>query len=118
MRLGSLPVPNHLRTAGDRRMKAHGIGVGYKFPHDYEGDDVDQQYLPDQLAGTRYYVPNDQGHEATIAARMAGREAARRQQPRRKDRPSPPMASISDAMRPRETERKRIADTEKRDASG
>ena len=32
MRLGSLPVPNHLRTAGDRRMKAHGIGVGYRVP--------------------------------------------------------------------------------------
>ena len=58
---GSLPVPNHLKTAGDRRMKAHGIGVGYKFPHDFEGDDVEQQYLPDELVGRRYYVPGDQG---------------------------------------------------------
>ena len=75
MRLGSLPVPNHLRTAGDRRMKAHGIGVGYVFPHDFEGDDVAQQYLPDELKDRRYYVPNDQGHEVQIAARMAEREA-------------------------------------------
>ena len=60
---GSLPVPNHLRSAGDRRMKTHGIGVGYKFPHDFEGDDVEQQYLPDELVGRTYYVPNDQGHE-------------------------------------------------------
>src|SRR5262249_27668722 len=34
---GSLPVPLHLRNAGDRRMKHHGIGVGYRYPHDYEG---------------------------------------------------------------------------------
>jgi putative ATPase len=116
MRLGSLPVPNHLKTAGDRRMKAHGIGVGYRFPHDFEGDDVEQQYLPDELKGRRYYLPNDQGHEASIAARMAGRETARSEKPRRKDRPNPPMASMSDSMRPREVERKRIAETQKDDA--
>jgi hypothetical protein len=110
-------VPNHLKTAGDRRMRAHGIGVGYVFPHDFEGDDVAQQYLPDELAGRRYYVPNDQGHEVAIAARMAEREAAREQKPRRKSRPSPPMASMSDAMRPREGNRKQRADTQKRDAA-
>ena len=31
-------------------MKSHGIGVGYRYPHDFEGADVDQQYLPDELA--------------------------------------------------------------------
>ena len=118
MRLGSLPVPMHLRTAGDRRMKAHGIGVGYKFPHDFEGDDVDQQYLPDELVGRRYYFPNDQGYEATIAVRMAAREEARRERPRKKRRPDPPTASMSDAMRPNMDARKRIAETEKRDAQG
>ena len=65
---------NHLETAGDRRMKHHGIGVGYRYPHDFEGDDVEQQYLPDELAGRRYYLPGDQGYEVTIAARMAERE--------------------------------------------
>ncbi len=113
---GSLPVPMHLRTAGDRRMKQHGIGVGYKFPHDFEGDDVDQQYLPDELVGRRYYVPGDQGYETTIAARMAAREDARRERPRRKQRADPPMASMSDAMRPRESARKDLAETQKRDA--
>ena len=34
---GSLPVPNHLKTAGDRRMKHHGIGVGYRYPHEFAG---------------------------------------------------------------------------------
>jgi putative ATPase len=114
---GSLPVPNHLRTAGDRRMKAHGIGVGYVFPHDFEGDDVQQQYLPDELVGRRYYVPNDQGHEVTIAARMAAREDARQAKPRKKSRPTPPMAGMSDALRPREESRKKLAETQKKDAS-
>ncbi len=114
---GSLPVPNHLRSAGDRRMKAHGIGVGYKFPHDFEGDDIEQQYLPDELVGGRYYVPGDQGYEATIAARMAAREAARKERPLRKQRTDRPMASMSDGLRPREENRKRIADTQKKDAS-
>jgi putative ATPase len=115
---GSLPVPNHLRSAGDRRMKTHGIGVGYKFPHDFEGDDVEQQYLPDELVGRRYYVPGDQGYEATIAARMAARDEARAQKPRRKDRPNPPTAGMSDALRPREENRKKLAETQKKDAGG
>jgi putative ATPase len=114
---GSLPVPNHLRSAGDRRMKAHGIGVGYKFPHDFEGDDIEQQYLPDELVGRRYYVPGDQGYEATIAARMAAREEARKERPRRKQRTDMPMASMGDGLRPREENRKRIADTQKKDAA-
>jgi len=115
---GSLPVPNHLKTAGDRRMKQHGIGVGYRYPHEFEGDDIEQQYLPDELVGQRYYVPGDQGHEATIAARMEAREEARQNGgPRRKKRPDPPMASMSDAIRPREAERKKLAETQKKDAS-
>jgi putative ATPase len=117
LRLGSLPVPNHLRSAGDRRMKAHGIGVGYVFPHDFEGDDVQQQYLPDELIGSRYFVPNDQGHEVAIAARMAEREAARKQKPRRKSRAELPSASMSDALRPAEANRRKIAETQREDAS-
>jgi putative ATPase len=74
---GSLPVPLHLRQAGDRRMKHHGIGVGYRYPHEFEGADVDQQYLPDELADRRYYLPTDQGYEATIAGRQTARAEAR-----------------------------------------
>jgi putative ATPase len=99
-------------------MKAHGIGVGYVFPHDFEGDDVAQQYLPDELVGRRYYVPGDQGYEATVAARMAARDEARKNgRPRRKQRADPPMASMSDALRPREEARKRIAATQREDAN-
>ena len=113
---GSLPVPKHLRSAGDRRMKAHGIGVGYKFPHDFEGDDIEQQYLPDELVGRRYYLPDGQGYEATITARMAAREEARRERPKRKQRADMPMASMSDGLRPRDENRKKLAETQKKDA--
>jgi putative ATPase len=115
---GSLPVPNHLKTAGDRRMKHHGIGVGYRYPHDFEGDDVEQQYLPDELVDRRYYEPGDQGYEATIAGRMAARAEARTAKPRRKERATLPMAGMTDAMRPVEQSRRKIAETQKKDAAG
>src|SRR6478735_692507 len=63
--LGSLPVRLHLRNAADRRMKTHGIGIGYRYPPDYEGSDVDQQYLPDDLRDRRYFHPLEHGYEAT-----------------------------------------------------
>jgi putative ATPase len=78
-RLGSLPVPKHLQNAPHRGMRHHGIGVGYKLPHDYEGADVDQQYLPDELAGRRYYEPSDQGWETRIGERMGALSEARAQ---------------------------------------
>ncbi|MFL5723336.1 MAG: replication-associated recombination protein A [Chloroflexota bacterium] len=117
LRSGSLPVPFHLRNAGDRRMKQHGMGVGYTFPHDFEGDDVEQQYLPDELVGRRYFVPGDQGYEATISARMQARAEARTAKPRRKKRANPPTAGMSDALRPREENRKKLAQTQKDDAA-
>ncbi len=115
---GSRPVPAPLRTASWREKRDFGHGTGYRNPHDFEGDDVEQQYLPDELVGRHYYVAGDQGYEVTIAARMEAREEARRKgRPRRKGRADPPTASMSDAMRPREAERKRLAETQKRDAS-
>jgi putative ATPase len=121
---GSLPVPLHLRNAADRRMKHHGIGVGYRYPHDYEGHDVDQRYLPDELADRRYYLPSDQGYERTIGERMAEREAARaasrdRGRPRRDPVPGPEVDGMGAAgriVRLREDSRRRVADTERRDA--
>jgi putative ATPase len=74
---GSQAVPRHLLNAAHPRMRSHGIGVGYRLPHDYEGADVIQQYLPDALAGRRYYEPSDQGWEARIRERMDALMAAR-----------------------------------------
>ena len=104
-------------------MKQHGIGVGYRYPHDFEGADVDQQYLPDELVDRRYYLPTDQGYEATIAARMAARLEARAAakaagRSKRSTMASPEVKPHSGdkIMKTREENRKKLADTEKRDA--
>lgn len=81
---GSLPVPKHLQNAPHRGMRSHGIGVGYRLPHDYEGADVEQQYLPDKLVGRRYYDPSDQGWEQRIRERMDALVARREQGSRRR----------------------------------
>ena len=67
-------------------MKTHGIGVGYEYPHDYEGADVEQQYLPDLLRDRRYYVPSDQGMERLIGERLERLREARATGKRRKRR--------------------------------
>jgi putative ATPase len=121
---GALPVPLHLRNAAHRGMQRHGIGVGYRYTHDFEGADVEQQYLPDAIAARRYYLPTDQGYEATIAARMAARTDARAaartagRTPRSKV-PAPEVTAHGGdkLMKTRESNRKKLADTEKRDAS-
>ena len=121
---GALPVPLHLRNAAHRGMKQHGIGVGYRYSHDFEGADVEQQYLPDAIAARRYYLPTDQGYEATIAARMAvraGARAAAKEAGRtpRSRMPAPEVGHRAgdSLMKTRETNRKKLADTEKRDAA-
>ncbi len=68
---GRLPVPLHLRPSAHRRLaREHGYGKGYRYPHDFENADVDQQYLPDELAGKVYYEPSDQGLEIQIGDRL------------------------------------------------
>jgi putative ATPase len=122
---GALPVPLHLRNAADRRMKHHGIGVGYRYPHDYEGADVEQRYLPEALGERRYYLPTDQGYEATISERMARRAAARasareagRTPKGRFPAPDVSWRAGDGIMKSREDSRQRLAQTEKRDAEG
>ncbi len=121
---GALAVPLHLRSAGNRALRQHGIGVGYRYSHDYEGADVEQQYLPDELADRRYYLPTDQGYESTIAARMAARHEARAaaraagSTPRSRF-PTPTVAPRAGdkILKEREANRQKLAETEKRDAS-
>ena len=52
---GNLPVPLHLRNAPTSLMKELGYSDGYKYPHDYPGHWVAQQYLPDELVGTTFW---------------------------------------------------------------
>ena len=68
---GALPVPLHLRNAATPLMKKLGYGSGYKNPHGYVGDFVSEQYLPDELEGTRFYSPGDQGFEKMVGERLA-----------------------------------------------
>ncbi len=113
---GALPVPLHLRNAANPRMKHHGIGVGYRYPHDYEGADVEQRYLPEELGAAQYYLPSDQGYEVTISARMEARVQARGDGPRRKSRPDTPAAAMGDATKSTMESRRKLAETQKRDA--
>ena len=118
---GSLAVPLHLRNAPHRLMRQHGIGVGYQYPHDFEDADVEQQYLPDELTERRYYLPTDQGYEATIANRMEARVEQRAAgKPKRSTQPKPDVAKGAGGqlMRVREENRKKLAETEKQDAAG
>ncbi|MFZ5988335.1 MAG: replication-associated recombination protein A [Bacillota bacterium] len=59
-------VPMHLRNAVTSGMKDLGYGKGYKYAHDYEGNIVDQDYLPDGVKGTIYYSPSSNGYEMKI----------------------------------------------------
>ena len=65
-------IPKHLRDSHYKGAKALGSGVGYKYPHDYPGSYVAQQYMPEGLpTGDRpYYEPTDNGVEAKIKARL------------------------------------------------
>ena len=49
-------IPMHIRNAPAEGMKNEGYGVGYKYPHDYPMHQVEQQYLPDKMLGTKYYI--------------------------------------------------------------
>lgn len=62
--------PKHIRNAPHPKMKEHGYGVGYKYPHNYPGHTVDQEYLPPELKGREYYKPSESGAEALIKRRM------------------------------------------------
>ena len=59
-------VPAHLCDSHYSGHEQLGRGVGYRYPHDFEGHFVQQQYLPDQLIGKQYYVPTAQGAEKKI----------------------------------------------------
>ena len=56
-------VPKHLRDAHYPGAAKLGHGLDYKYPHNYPGGWVAQQYLPDELVGTRYYIPSGHGED-------------------------------------------------------
>jgi putative ATPase len=67
---GSLPVPHHIRNAPTRLMRELDYGKGYRYAHDQADALVDQEHLPTELSGTRYYHPTNRGYEALVKERL------------------------------------------------
>ena len=67
---GNLPVPLHLRNAPTKLMKQLGYGQDYKYAHSYEGNFVKQQFLPDQIASSRIWKPQQNAAEQNHVQRL------------------------------------------------
>ncbi|MEN7547317.1 replication-associated recombination protein A [Rapidithrix thailandica] len=67
---GNQPVPMHLRNAPTQFMKKEGYGQGYKYSHDYPNNFVEQEFLPDQLKGTKLYDPGNNPRENELRKRL------------------------------------------------
>ena len=52
-------IPMHIRNAPAEGMEEQGYHVGYKYPHDFPKHWVEQQYLPDKMLGTKYFIPDE-----------------------------------------------------------
>jgi putative ATPase len=77
------PVPLHLRNAPTPLMRRIGYGKGYKYAHDYEEAQVDQQNLPDAIKDRTYYHPSDRGYEKTVKERLDAFEEAKKRTSRK-----------------------------------
>lgn len=67
---GNLPVPLHLRNAPTKLMTDLGYHKGYKYAHDFDGNYIKQQYLPDQLEGSRFWKAGKNPSEAKMQQRL------------------------------------------------
>lgn len=63
---GNLSVPMHLRNAPTKLMKDIGYSDGYKYAHDYEGNFVEQEFLPEEISGTKFYQPQNNPREKEL----------------------------------------------------
>lgn len=64
------PVPLHLQNQSYKDADKYGIGVGYKYPHNFPQNFTPQQYLPDNLTNAVYYVPSENGFEEKVLTRL------------------------------------------------
>ena len=67
---GALPVPLHLRNAPTPLMEKLGYGKDYKYAHNFPDHIVEQEHLPKELSGRKYYSPSESGHEKQIQDRL------------------------------------------------
>lgn len=68
---GNLSVPLHLRNAPTKLMKELGYGEDYKYAHSYAGNFVDQEFLPQDAEGSRFYEPQQNPKENEIRKKLA-----------------------------------------------
>ena len=80
---GVQPVPMHLRNPSTRLQKEWGYGKGYQYPHNFPDSWVDQEYLPETLAGRQFFFPKEAGAEKQLAswwqrlkARLTGKKSS------------------------------------------
>jgi putative ATPase len=74
----ALPVPLHIRNPVTKLMKDLDYGKDYKYPHDFPDHFVDEEYLPDNLKGRKYYHPTNFGFEKEIQKRLLWWEKKRK----------------------------------------
>ncbi len=67
---GDLPVPLHLRNAPSKLMKDIGYGKDYKYAHNYENNFVAEEFLPDQIQNSCFYLPQNNPKEQQIAEKL------------------------------------------------
>ncbi len=67
---GNLSVPLHIRNAPTKLMKELGYGKDYKYAHSYNGNFADSEFLPEEIAGTKLYEPQDNPHEKKSEERL------------------------------------------------
>ncbi|MCJ0742069.1 replication-associated recombination protein A [Pedobacter montanisoli] len=67
---GDLPVPLHLRNAPTKLMKNIGYGKEYKYAHAYEGNFVEQEFMPENLSGTKLYDPGKNAAEEKLREKL------------------------------------------------
>jgi putative ATPase len=63
---GDLPVPLSIRNAPTKLMKTMGYGKGYRYAHDYEGNFVQAEFLPDSIQGSKFYEPGNNAREEEL----------------------------------------------------
>ena len=67
---GDLSVPLAIRNAPTKLMKEEGYGKGYKYSHDFPGNFVEQEFLPDEIKGTKLYDPGKNAREEDMRKRL------------------------------------------------
>jgi putative ATPase len=78
-RSGNLSIPMHLRNAPTKLMKELGYGEDYKYAHSYEGNYVDQNYLPNALNDVDFYIPGSNAKEQAIDQWLKEKKSIRKE---------------------------------------